>query len=119
MSAPTAARVAVARLHDLAPGALLSVGTPDGRRVVLMRVGRDVAALEDRCPHQAMPLSSGELLADGTIECPWHGARFECATGRCVQGPATDDVPRHEVELGADGTIYLLMPPARPEDGQA
>ncbi len=113
-------RVAVARLRDIAPGGLLGVATPDGRRVVLVRCNGSVSALDDRCPHQAMPLSSGELLPDGTIECPWHGARFDCQSGRCVQGPATDDVSRYAVEVSPDGTIYLLPGASpRPQDGQA
>lgn len=114
MNPPTAARVAVARTQDLEPGALLSIALPDGRRVVLVRHAEGISALEDRCPHQAMPLSSGELLPDGTIECPWHGARFESRTGRCVQGPATDDVPTCPVEVAPDGTIYLVRPDPAP-----
>lgn len=87
------------------PG-LLPVTLADGTRVVLIRRGDVVTALEDECPHQAMPLSAGELCPDGTIECPWHGARFDCTTGACRQGPATDDVRVIAVTV-RDGNVVL------------
>lgn len=87
------------------PG-LLPVTLADGTRIVLIRRGDVVTALEDECPHQAMPLSAGELCPDGTIECPWHGARFDCTTGTCRQGPATDDVRVFAVTV-RDGSVVL------------
>ena len=87
------------------PG-MLSVRLPTGEQVVVIRRGDVVTVLEDECTHQAMPLSAGELLPDGSIECPWHGARFDCASGACLQGPATDDVARYEARVeGADVVI--------------
>ncbi len=80
------------RLSDIPDPGLLSVRLASGRQVVLIRRGDAVSALEDQCTHQSMPLSAGELCADGTIECPWHGARFDVATGACRRGPAEDAV---------------------------
>jgi len=34
-------------------------------------------ALLDRCPHRNVPLSGGKVQSDGTIECPYHGWRFD------------------------------------------
>lgn len=45
-------------------------------------------ALRDRCPHRFIPLHLGHLTED-TIECCYHGLRFDC-TGRCVQNPHGD-----------------------------
>lgn len=97
----------VARLADLPDPGLYPVALPDGTRVVLAHLAGAVSALSDACPHQAMPLSSGELLPDGTVECPWHGARFESTTGRCVQGPATDDVAVYAVMVDAAGGVWV------------
>lgn len=96
----------IARLADIPDPGLLSVSLGDGVRVVLIRRGSMVTALEDECTHQAMPLSAGDLYPDGTIECPWHGARFDCSTGRCVRGPATDDVRAIPVRVEGD-EIFL------------
>lgn len=37
------------------------------------------------CPHLGLPLDA-EPDSDGTITCPWHGYRFDIATGKCVSG---------------------------------
>jgi nitrite reductase/ring-hydroxylating ferredoxin subunit len=52
-----------------------------------------------------MPLSAGEVLSDGTIECPWHGARFDCVTGAVRRGPAVDDVKAYAVRVEGDTVL--------------
>lgn len=44
-----------------------------------------VAVLEDRCPHRFAPLSAGRVI-DDTIQCPYHGLRFD-RTGACTHNP--------------------------------
>ena len=65
----------------------------------LVRHDGTVWALHDRCTHADFSLSAGELLADGTVQCLWHGARFDCRSGAVRQGPATDDVPTFAVRV--------------------
>lgn len=83
-------------------GGTMSVTLASGERVCLIRRGDQVTALRDECPHQGMPLSAGEVLPDGTIECLWHGARFDCATGALRRGPAEDDVQAYRVRVEGD-----------------
>lgn len=65
-----------------------------GKPVVLFRQPDGTAvALEDRCIHRQVPLSMGELCADGTIACPYHGIRYD-STGACVYIPEQTRVPR-------------------------
>jgi phenylpropionate dioxygenase-like ring-hydroxylating dioxygenase large terminal subunit len=55
--------------------------------LVLFRDGSGKAgALLDRCPHRNVPLSAGRL-ADGLLECGYHGWRFD-ASGACRLVPA-------------------------------
>ena len=51
-----------------------------------LAVGRDAQgrafALADLCPHRAMPLSFGRVAAD-TVECCYHGWKFNAHSGQC------------------------------------
>lgn len=96
----------VASLSDLPAGSLLGVVTSSGARVCLVNRAGEVSALRDICTHQAFPISAGQLLDDGTVECVWHGARFDCRSGAVRQGPATDDLPVYEVRVEGDD-IYV------------
>ncbi len=50
-----------------------------------------VAALEDRCPHRLVPLSTGRTV-NGLVECGYHGLRYN-AEGACAYVPGQDNVP--------------------------
>jgi nitrite reductase/ring-hydroxylating ferredoxin subunit len=88
----------------------LSVTLPSGDRVCLIRQGNRISALHDECTHQGMPLSAGEVLPDGTIECPWHGARFDCVTGALRRGPAEVDVQAYDVSVEGDTVLVRERP---------
>ena len=94
--------VRVASLRDLAQGTMLGVVTPGGERVCLLNDNGAVRAVGDECPHQGFALSSGELIGNGTIECVWHGARFDCRTGAVLRGPAEDTLPVYESRVVGD-----------------
>ena len=61
------------------------VDEPKGRQIagkpVLVWRTRDgrAGAFDDRCVHKRMPLSEGRVLADGTLECPYHGFCYDAA----------------------------------------
>ncbi|MEK7345905.1 MAG: aromatic ring-hydroxylating dioxygenase subunit alpha [Pseudomonadota bacterium] len=64
-----------------------------GRGLVMYRsADGQVVAMEDRCPHRSMPLSSGELKDDHII-CAYHGMRFN-TQGDCVHVPSQSSCPR-------------------------
>ena len=95
----------VARLGDIPDGGVLGVRAGDGTAVCLIRCGARVTAARDECPHSAFPLTAGEVLADGTIQCTWHGARFDCASGEVREGPATDALAMYEVRVDGDDVL--------------
>ena len=70
--------------------------------LVLIRSGDTINALHDQCAHAGGPLNGGTLV-DGCVECPWHGSRFEIATGRRRRGPTVYDQPSYEVRVAATG----------------
>ncbi|MDB5570668.1 MAG: vanillate O-demethylase oxygenase [Hyphomicrobiales bacterium] len=65
-----------------------------GRPVVLYRTPQgEAVALEDRCVHRQAPLSLGAVQADGAIQCPYHGIRFN-PDGACAFIPEQTRIPR-------------------------
>jgi 3-phenylpropionate/trans-cinnamate dioxygenase ferredoxin subunit len=98
----------VADLADLPPGLPVSRRLPTGIAIVLVNLGVEVCALADCCSHEELELSAGEVLPDGTIECAWHGARFDCRTGAVCAPPAYDPVPVYAVRV--EGNTVLVGP---------
>jgi phenylpropionate dioxygenase-like ring-hydroxylating dioxygenase large terminal subunit len=82
----------------------------DGRALVLFRAGGGLHCLADICPHRSAPLSGGRVLGE-TIECPYHGWRFD-GTGACRAMPGLiGHVPRALVASHTvcenDGLIFV------------
>jgi phenylpropionate dioxygenase-like ring-hydroxylating dioxygenase large terminal subunit len=64
-----------------------------GRPVLVWRTGEGrIVSFDDRCVHKRMPLSEGEVLSDGVLECPYHGFCYD-ASGHCVRIPSQLDLP--------------------------
>ncbi|HEU4989128.1 MAG TPA: Rieske 2Fe-2S domain-containing protein, partial [Gemmatimonadaceae bacterium] len=82
----------------------------------LYNVDGRIGALHDCCSHAEFLLSDGVIHHDGTVECVWHGARFDCRTGAVAKGPAVDPVPLYDVRV-EDGKI--LVGPQRPAGAEA
>jgi 3-phenylpropionate/trans-cinnamate dioxygenase ferredoxin subunit len=100
--------VDVASLDEVPEMGVLGVEGPGGRALCLVRFDGRVTAFADECTHQAFPLSAGEVQPDGTLECVWHGARFDCATGGVTREPATDALTAYPVRI--DGDRILVGP---------
>lgn len=80
--------VLVGRLDELTDGATTLV-TARGRKIALTRVGDEVFAMRDACPHRAGPLSDGRVSAARLeLICPWHFFRFDLRTGASITNPA-------------------------------
>ncbi len=55
-----------------------------GEKILLMREGGKVRALNDRCPHRGVPLSAGRREFPGTITCIYHGWTYRLDSGELV-----------------------------------
>src|SRR5229473_310001 len=74
-------------------------------------------AMRDSCPHRGMPLSYGHF--DGqTVECSYHGWRFDACTARCVEIPSLTSQDKLKVERifaghypceERDGYVWVYM----------
>jgi 3-phenylpropionate/trans-cinnamate dioxygenase ferredoxin subunit len=100
--------VKAADLEALPERGLLGVEV-DGQKVVLIATGEGAYyALMDRCSHADYPLSDGELLDDGRLECHYHGAKFDPATGKPKALPAIRPVKSYEVKVEGDSILVDL-----------
>ena len=87
------------------PVGQLKGATAGSTEIVLANFEGTIYALADECSHQEFPLSDGELEGD-EILCIYHGARFDCKTGKNIGLPATQPVKSFPVEVRA-GQIYV------------
>ena len=92
----------VALLGDIGANGLLGLRTVGGTRVCLVKIGAVVRAIANNCTHRDFPMSEGEIVEEEQVECAWHGARFDTATGEAVQGPAHKDIVRYAVRQRGD-----------------
>jgi 3-phenylpropionate/trans-cinnamate dioxygenase ferredoxin subunit len=99
---------AVASVSELAEGTVLQRVRATGDAVCLVRHNGEISALSDICTHQHFSMSQGDLLEDGTLQCAWHGARYDCRTGEVRQVPAASPLPVFQVRL--DGDTILVGP---------
>ncbi len=83
-------------LSELKEGTPL-LGQAEGEAVVLVRTGEEVFAVGASCSHYGAPLAEG-IVAEGSLRCPWHGARFDLKTGNAVGPPALSPVACFQVE---------------------
>lgn len=103
----------VAPLSALADGELLGAVLADGTAVCLYNDHGTIGAVHDVCSHAEFPMSDGVLHGDGTLECMWHGARYDCRTGAVRRGPATE--PLAVFETRVEGDRILVAPRAHLE----
>ena len=107
---------AVASVDELAEGKVLQRVRATGDAVCLVRYRGEISALSDICTHQHFSMAQGDLIEDGTLQCAWHGARFDCRTGEVKQVPATAPLPVFMVRL--EGNQILVGPRCARTDGK-
>ena len=106
----------VARLDELPEGSLLGVTLANGDPICLGNAAGTIFAVRNVCTHQDFPMSDGTLLPGCVIECAWHGAKFDIATGAVRAQPATEPLPVYAVRV-EDG-IVLVRPNSEPQSGE-
>lgn len=65
-------------------------------------------AIHNVCTHEYAPLSEG-WVEDGGIECPYHQARFDLATGEAQCAPASEPVKVYPIRI-EDGKVFVELP---------
>jgi nitrite reductase/ring-hydroxylating ferredoxin subunit len=75
--------------------------------IVLVNLGGEIYALDDKCPHQGGPLSRG-TLKDNLLMCPWHCWQFDVKSGRPHWPEGIWRATRYPVKL-EDGQIMVRI----------
>ena len=104
--ARTGELVTVGRAGDVPEGRGATVELKGGRELALYHVGGKFYAVENFCPHRGAPLADGPLCGT-TVECDWHGWRFDIRTGACLNRPDSP-VASYEVVV-EDGWIKIRI----------
>ena len=83
---------------DIVPGEVKAFDV-NGTSVVVANIdGEQICAIANLCTHDNGPLGEG-TLADGLVECPRHGARFDVRTGAVKALPAVRPVKTYPVKV--------------------
>jgi 3-phenylpropionate/trans-cinnamate dioxygenase ferredoxin subunit len=88
---------------QLLPGEKATVWADD-TPILVVNLDGELYAVEDKCTHDAFELSSGDVdVAEGSITCVLHGARFDLRDGRALCAPAYDPVAKFPVKIEHGG----------------
>lgn len=78
-------------------------------QIAVVRIEDDVYAVGDRCTHQNISLSEGEVDPEKrTLECWKHGSEFSLETGEPLSLPATRPTPSYDVRV-EEGDIVVVI----------
>lgn len=100
--------VTVATVDEVGPGQRKLVDV-DGEPLAVFNIAGRYFAITDRCSHDDGPVAEGDV-ADTTVECPRHGARFDLETGKALSLPAVVDIPAYPVRVVGQ-EIQVGLPP--------
>jgi len=119
----TRTRHRIADADELATDGSRVIEEIDGKEIAVFRIDGELYAVLNYCVHQGGPLCEGQVTSDVTvgedgwsweydkkdriIACPWHGWKFDIASGANID----DDqyaVPTYPVEA-EDDTVYVVF----------
>lgn len=86
------------------------VAIADGRAVVV-RVGDELRAFENRCVHQESPIAGG-IVRNGVLSCPLHFWRYHVDDGTLIG--SSRSLQRFPIEV-VRGEAFVLLPDPEPD----
>jgi len=98
-------RIIVAKTNEIKPNQIKQVSI-DGKDIVVINIDGNYFAINDTCTHAGGSLSEGKVEGS-IITCDWHGAQFDCKSGKLVKFPAKiNDLESFKVVIESD-TIFV------------
>lgn len=97
-------KVVVGKTSDIAPGNMIKASV-DGNEILVINSEGKYYAIDDTCTHSGASLSEGQLEGS-VVTCGWHGAQFDCKSGKLVKFPAKiNDLKSYNVVVEDDKVI--------------
>ncbi len=96
----------ITALSDLPDRQPVGETLASGEKIVLIRFGGEVHAIQECCSHADFPMEDGEVVDDYVVECALHGAQFDVRDGSVVEGPAWEQLATYEVKV--EGDVVLV-----------
>ena len=90
--------------------------TPHGALAVGISAGKPFA-VSNRCRHLFASLGQGRVTEEGCLECPWHAALYDVASGKMVRGPQGAFRPLAGAVKATAGARALKTYPVEVRDG--
>jgi nitrite reductase/ring-hydroxylating ferredoxin subunit len=83
-------------MHDLPAGKMKHMEV-QGKEIAIANINGNYYTFDDRCSHMCAPLSMG-VINENVVTCAFHGAQFDCITGKKVKAatltaPPTEGLP--------------------------
>lgn len=98
--------VKVCRVEDITDGTV-SLFTVKRRKIAITRIGEEVFALLDACPHKGGSLSAGAVsVKRRELICPLHFFRYCLATGTSATNPDLS-VQTFPVKVDPEGSVFV------------
>ena len=95
------AKIIAGKTTEIIPGQMKKISV-DGKEIIVANIDGNYFAIDDTCTHSGASLSEGKL-ENSTITCDWHGAQFECKSGKLIKFPAKiDDLESYKVIVESD-----------------
>ncbi len=79
-------KIIVGKTSEIPVGKMQKVSV-DGREILVANIDGSYYACDDTCTHAGASLSEG-VLEGSIITCGWHGAKFNCMSGKLEKFPA-------------------------------
>jgi len=100
-------KIIVGKVSDITQGTMQKISV-DGKDILVANIDGSYYAIDDTCTHSGASLADGELQ-DSIVVCGWHGAQFDCKTGKLDKFPAKiNDLKSYNVVVESDDVFIKV-----------
>lgn len=94
-------KIIAGKSSEILPGKPQKISI-DGKDILVVNIDGKYFAMDDTCTHAGASLSEGSL-ENSIMTCGWHGAQFDCQSGKMVKFPAKiNDLKTYNVVVESD-----------------